>query len=102
VFDSGGTAFGGWWVDLTNTGIVHYARNESPESARSEPGQGAPPVSATWLEKIDYLYKAWRNKKTQTATEQNIFADNTTTVDQKASVSSDGTTVTVGEMGSGP
>lgn len=69
--------------------------------ARGEPGQGAPPASASLALKIDYLYKAWRNKKTQTASEHRLFADNESTVDQKAAVSSDGTTTTVGEMATG-
>ena len=32
----------------------------------AEPGQGAPAATATLAAKINYLYKAWRNKKTQT------------------------------------
>jgi len=69
--------------------------------ARSEPGQTAPPVNPDLATKIDYLYKAWRNKKTQTATTFSLFADDGTTVDQQATVSDDGTTGTVGEMASG-
>lgn len=69
--------------------------------ARGEPGQGAPPASASLALKIDYLYKALRNKKTQTASEYKLFADDGSTVDQKATVSSDGTTTTVGELATG-
>ena len=72
------------------------------DDPRSEPGQGAPPVNPDLATKIDYLYKAWRNKKTQTSSEQKLFADDATTVDQKASVSDDGTTLTVGEVATGP
>ena len=68
---------------------------------RAEPGQGAPGASITALEKLDYLYKAWRNKTTQTATEYTLYADDTTTTDHKATVSDDGTTFTRGEIATG-
>lgn len=71
-------------------------------TSTGEPGQGAPPVSASRMTKIDYLYKAWRNKKTQTSSEQKLFADDATTVDQKAAVSDDATTLTIGEVATGP
>jgi hypothetical protein len=60
--------------------------------------QEAPPVNATIEEAIAYLYKAWRNKSTQTATTYSLFADDTTTVDQKSTVSDNGTTATKGEV----
>lgn len=66
------------------------------------PGQAAPSATPNLIDAIMYLYKAWRNKKTQTASAYNLFADDTTTVDQKATVSDDGTTTTVGEVASGP
>jgi hypothetical protein len=68
----------------------------------AEPGQGAPAATATLAVKMGYLYKAWRNKTTQTATDYKLFADDTTTVDQKASVSDDTTTFTKGEVATGP
>jgi hypothetical protein len=68
----------------------------------SEPGQGAPAATASLATKLGFLYKAWRNKKTQTASEYALFADDATTVDQKATVSDDGTTLTVGEIDTGP
>lgn len=68
----------------------------------AEPSQGAPAATATLAAKINYIYKAWRNKKTQTATTFSLFADDGTTVDQKATTSDDGTTTTVGEVASGP
>jgi hypothetical protein len=72
------------------------------DDARTEPGQGAPPVNPDLATKIDYLYKAWRNKKTQTSSTYSLFADDASTVDQKATVSDDATTTTVGEVVSGP
>lgn len=70
--------------------------------AYGEPGQGAPPVSASLIAKVNYLYKAFRNRKTQTATETRIYADNGTTIDHKATVSDDGTTFESAEIVSGP
>lgn len=71
------------------------------DDARTEPGQGAPPVNPDLATKIDYLYKAWRNKKTQTSTEAKLYADDGSTVDQKATVSDNTTTATYGEQGTG-
>jgi len=68
---------------------------------QSLPGQGAPTATPSLVTAIMYLYKNWRNKKTQTATEFSLLADDATTVDQKATVSDDGTTATKGEMASG-
>lgn len=67
----------------------------------AEPGQGAPAATTTLVGKIGYLYKAWRNKSTQTASQYSLFADDTTTVDQKASFADDATTATRGEMATG-
>jgi len=68
----------------------------------AEPGQGAPTATTTLAAKIGYLYKSWRNKKTQTATERKLYADDGTTVDQKATDSDDATTYTKGEVATGP
>lgn len=68
----------------------------------AEPGQGAPSATATLAAKIGYLYKAYRNKLTQTATTLSVYNDAEDTVDQKAAVSYDGTTYTRGKIGSGP
>lgn len=69
---------------------------------RAEPGQAAPGATISAFAKIDYLFKSWRNKKTQTSTTWNLFADDASTVDQKSTVSDDGTTATRGEIASGP
>lgn len=68
----------------------------------AEPGQGAPAATTSLSAKINYLYKAWRNKVTQNATTYKLFADDASTVDQKATVSDDGATFTRGEIASGP
>lgn len=68
----------------------------------AEPGQEAPAATNTLAKKIGYLFKFLRNKVTQDATTLSVFADDGTTVDQKAAVSDDATTYTRGEIGTGP
>jgi hypothetical protein len=80
-------------TDIENALLASYT---------SEIGQSAPPANASLVTMIRYLYKAWRNKKTQTASQYSLFADDGVTVDQKATVSDDGTTTTIGEIGTGP
>jgi len=53
------------------------------------------------MTKLDYLYKAWRNKKEQTSAAFSLYDDAGTTVDHQATVSDDGTTATFGEIGAG-
>lgn len=72
------------------------------DDARAEPGQGAPPVNPDAMTKIDYLYKAWRNKKTNDGTTTILYADNGTTVDQKQATSEAAGTVTKAEWVTGP
>lgn len=68
----------------------------------AEPGQGTPAATTTLAAKINYLYKAFRNRITQTSTTLSIYADDATTVDHKATVSDDGTTYSRGEIATGP
>lgn len=70
-------------------------------AARAEPAQGAPAVNADLAKKIDYLYKSWRNKKTQDSSTWSLYNDAGAVVDHKATISDDGTTATFGEIGSG-
>ena len=67
-----------------------------------EPGQGAPGVNISLKDKIGYLYKAFRNRITQTSTTLSIYADDTSTVDHKSTVTDDGTTYSRGEISAGP
>lgn len=69
---------------------------------RAEPGQGAPAASTSVMAKVDYIYKNWRNRKTNTATVWSLYADDATTVDQKSTVADDGTTASKTEVASGP
>ena len=66
------------------------------------PGQEAPPLTPTFEEMISWLYKVLRNRKDQTATLWQLYADDESTVDAKATVSSDGTTAVKQEIESGP
>lgn len=68
----------------------------------AEPGQGAPPATASLAAKIGYLFKVLRNKLTQTSSTLSVYNDAGDTVDHKATVADDGTTYTRGELGTGP
>lgn len=71
------------------------------KTSQAEPGQGAPAATTSVAEKVNYLYKAWRNKKIQDATTFELYNDAGAVVDQKATVSDDGTDFTFGEIVSG-
>lgn len=68
----------------------------------AQPGQEAPPATQTFEGMVAYLYKVLRNKVTQSATTFEVYADDGTTVDQKATVSDSAGTLTRGEIVSGP
>ena len=68
----------------------------------AEPGQGAPAATTTLAAKINYLYKSWRNKKDGNGMVEQLYADNGTTVDQKATVAESAGVVTKSEVVSGP
>lgn len=68
----------------------------------AEPAQGAPPATATLQQKLSYLYKAWRNRTTQTASQYSLYADNATTIDHKATFADDTVTADRSEVASGP
>jgi hypothetical protein len=66
------------------------------------PGQAAPSNTPTMRETLGWLYKNFRNRKSQTATTWVLYADNETTVDNKSTVSDDATTAIKQEVVSGP
>lgn len=68
----------------------------------AEPGQGTPGATISLAAKVNYIYKALRNKSTVTATEHSIFNDDAVTVDHKRTISDDATTFTSGELTTGP
>ena len=68
----------------------------------AEPAQGAPGATISLSAKINYLFKAWRNKFTTDATDYKLYNDDAATVDHKATLSDNGTTYTKAEVGTGP
>ena len=66
--------------------------------AMSDIAQGAPSATASVLTAINYLYEAWRNKTTTTATLMTVFKDDGTTGLAKSTISDDGTTFTKAEF----
>lgn len=68
----------------------------------AEPGQETPGATVSLTKKIGYLYKAWRNRKVQSATQISLYNDDATTIDNKATIVDNGTTADIGEMGTGP
>lgn len=68
----------------------------------AEPGQGAPAATASLAAKINYLYKSWRNKKTNDGSTTKLYADDGATVDQKQTTGESGGTVTKEEWVTGP
>jgi len=68
----------------------------------AEPGQSAPGATISLAAKIGFLFKAWRNRTTQTNSQYSLYGDDALTVDQKATFSDDGTTADRGEVASGP
>lgn len=97
---SAGTVDG---VSVAGTKLATFSiENRFLNQTLSEIGQGSPSASASLVDMIRYLYKGWRNKKTQTSSQYSLFNDDGVTVDQKAAVSDDGTTTTIDEVQSGP
>lgn len=68
---------------------------------RAEPGQASPGATISPLLKLDFLYQWARNKSEVTSTEIKRYADNGTTVAQKASHATDAGTYTRQEMTTG-
>lgn len=69
--------------------------------AYGEPGQGNPPKTNSIAEKIQYLYKAWRNPKDNDGVNDRLYNDDGTVVDQKAAVSKLAGVVSIGKVISG-
>lgn len=78
--------------------IVAYFESETHE----EVGQEAPAATQSLLKMIQFLYKVFRNRKVQSSSTFLLYADDASTVDQKAFVNDDGDDFDKGEMESGP
>ncbi len=68
----------------------------------AEPAQGTPAATTTILGRLQYLYKAWRNKSDQDSTTYQLYNDDASTVDHKATISDSAGTATKGEVATGP
>lgn len=91
--------------DLTATmkaSVTTAATASLATTTYAEPGQGTPAATTTLADKINYLYKAFRNQVTQTATTYSLYNDAASVVDQKATTSDDGTTFTRTKVIAGP
>lgn len=117
VFVKWQDAAGAEWVDgsvCIQTGTYSVGDLTTPTDVKSkvvealatdtyaEPGQGAPAATTTLAAKIGYLFKWRRNKRTNDGATVKFFADDASTVDQKAAVSDAAGTTTIGEIGTGP
>lgn len=69
---------------------------------QSLPGQAAPPNTPTIVECLTWLYKAFRNKKTNDGSVTSLFDDAGSVVDSKQTTSESSGTVTKGEWETGP
>lgn len=78
-------------------GVVHALN----VTTYAEPGIGTPGATTTLIDKIGFLYKNWRNKKLQTATQWSLLNDDGATTDQKCAVADDGTTASKNEIATG-
>ena len=72
------------------------------DDPRAEPTQGTPAANEDAMTKLDYVYKFLRNKVTSNATTINIYNDDESTIDHKATHDDDGITYTRGEFTTGP
>ena len=91
--------------DLTatmKTSVTTSADNALNVTTYAEPAQGIPTATTTLVDKIGYLYKVLRNRKTSTTALINIYNDDGTTVDHKRTISDDGSTYDETEIVSGP
>lgn len=68
----------------------------------AQPGQGTPAATTSIRLMLAYLYKAWRNRTTQTASQYSLMNDDAVTVDQKSTFADDGSTADRGEIATGP
>jgi len=68
----------------------------------AEPGQGVPPATTSLKNKIGYLYKVWRNKRTGTNAQKSFYDDAGAVIDHKRTISDGGATYSETEILSGP
>jgi hypothetical protein len=76
--------------------------NAALDTAVAQPGSGAPAANPSIRTAVAMLFKAWRNKTTQSASQYSLYNDDAVVIDHKASFTDDGTTATRSEVASGP
>lgn len=101
VAGAGLTDLGGMSSGM-KTEVNDEVKDVTDTDTSGQPGQGAPPATASLRSKMDDLHKAWRNLKTNDGTTTQLFADDGTTVDAKQTTSESGGTVTKSEWVTGP
>jgi len=90
-------------LDATETAVVNAQVVDAlATDTYAEPGQGNPAATASLAAKLGYLYKSWRNKKTNDGATNKLYNDAGDTVDQKAAVSEAAGTLTKAEYATGP
>ncbi len=70
--------------------------------SQAEPGQGNPGADISFIAKIGFMFKSWRNKQTNDGSTIELRNDADSQTDHKATVSESGGTVTRAEWVSGP
>lgn len=85
-------------VDQINAQVVDALNVDT----YAEPGQEAPAATASLVTKIGHMFKGYRNKQTSDTDSVDLYNDAGDTVDQKRTLSDDGTTFVKGEVVSGP
>jgi hypothetical protein len=93
-------------LDLCSTITISEVATEISDALTVDtvtlPGQEAPPLTPTRDEMYSWIYKVLRNRKDQTATLWQLYADNQSTVDAKAIISDDTVTAIKQEIVAGP
>lgn len=85
-----------------NAVLAHFSiENRLLSKTVTQPGQATPAANTTIVEMVAYLYKNWRNKKTQTVSAWTLFNDDGTTAGQTAGVSEAAGTATKDEITTG-
>lgn len=82
--------------------LAASAVDEIWAETEAQPGQETPAATQTMRKILAYLYKFMRNKITNDGSSIEVYDDAGSTVDQKATASEAGGTVTRGEFGTGP
>lgn len=72
------------------------------EYASNDPSTGSPSSLTNTNNKINYLYKAWKNKTTQTNSTYSLYREDGLVVEQKATVTDNGSTFTRNAITTGP